>query len=273
MTALIDADSWIYVIAWIDRPTEENPDGSTEQEIKSACDNMLREIMDLTQATDYIGAFSNRSFRHERYKYKSYKGNRPEPEEWFTRWKQVIIDHFTEAHGFLKCDGLEADDVVIAVAEIMRNCNHQHVIVSPDKDLRNYPGLFYVVKKVPGETTGSFVRITEELAYRSFWEQMVCGDDSDNVAGIPGLGPAKCKKLLDEALDPMQYPSLVQGAYQKYFGPHYGKIIYNETYETLLLMQEEHPLYDHYRTTLALVPGLRRTFARPMVSYFDVLSA
>lgn len=266
MIAVIDADSWVYVIGYWHRDFDD-----TEAVLRS-CDWMIREVMTLTQADEYIGAFSTRSFRHDLYKYKEYKGNRPDKPEFIEKWGDVIKGRFRDVHEFITVPGLEADDVVIATAELLRQQGHDYIICSPDKDLRNVPGLFYVPKTGdPGEISGLLCTISEQDAYLSFWTQMLCGDVGDNVAGVPGLGPSKVQKLFEDCVDPMQYPACVKGCYEKYFGPHYGGLIYEETYQTLLMMQEEHPLYDQYRVPLSCVPNLRKPLRRERSIFEDLI--
>lgn len=266
MTVLIDADSLIYVIAWNYREM------GTDTEVKRSCDSILRDIITLTQAEYYIGSFSSSpSFRNEVYKYAPYKGNRGEKPEWVLQWKDIIEEHFTNKHGFLKIKDLEADDVVTACSQAFQEAGEPCIICSPDKDLRNRPGRLYVPKKQQeGEDFAiTLLEISEEEAHRNFWTQMVCGDGTDNVAGIPGLGEVKCKKLLDEAMDPMVYESIVRGAYVKYFGVHYGRLIFEETKKTLMLMHPEHPMWDEYRFQLAHVPNERRKMVTG-ASIFDI---
>lgn len=267
MTVLIDADSLVYVIGWNYR------EGGTDDEVKRSCDAMLRDIVTLSQADDYIGVFSdNKCFRHNLYKYAPYKGNRGEKPDWVQRWEPVIKQYFKGKHGFIMIESLEADDVVAGVGAIMRSGLHDCIICSPDKDLKTVPGLLYAPKKQAegGETLeGQILRITPEEADFNFWLQMLTGDSSDNVAGVPGLGEVKGKKLLNDCLDPMMYASTVQGAYVKYFGAYYGRIIFEETLHTLQLMQPTHKLWEEYRAKLFLIPGLRKAVSTAP-SFFDI---
>jgi 5'-3' exonuclease len=263
MTVLIDADSLIYVIAWTYREL------GTDEEVKRSCDSVLRDILDLTQADNYIGVFSDsKTFRHSVYRYAPYKGNRKEKPEWVTKWQDLIKGHFCDRYGFTLLKDLEADDVVAACSLLMQEAQHDCIICSPDKDLRQVPGLLYVPKKQSsenGEVTtleGQIVRVSEEEAHYNFWLQMICGDSSDNVAGIPGLGEVKGKKLLADCMDPIMYQSAVLGAYVKYFGTHYGRQIFEETLHTLMLVHSKHALWEQFKGSLELVPGIRRPYAQ-----------
>lgn len=267
MRVLIDADSLIYVIAWNYR--EEG----TEEEVKESCDQMLAEIMTMTRGTDYLGVFSPKfSFRQAAYRYAKYKAGRGEKPEWLIRWQDTIKSRFELKHGFFTIPELEADDVVAAAGQILTAKGEDRIICSPDKDLRQVPGLIYVPKKQVGDTIieGNILNISEEDANYTFWMQMLTGDSTDNVAGVPGLGEVKAKKVLLECMDPMMYPSAVLGQYCKYFGSYYGKIIYDETYLTLKMMGPEHPLWENYREKLQEVTNSYQQELRTTPGFFDI---
>lgn len=240
--ALIDADSIIYIIAW-------NHKESDEVAVKEACDTFLRDILLLTGCDEYIGSFSSKdNFRHELYKFAEYKGNRGEKKDWLLLWEKTIKDHFINKHGFVQPDNVEADDVVAAMAWM---CKHTtgtpYVICSPDKDLRQIPGTFYNFAKQGEEQPVTF-EVTTEEAHRNYWMQVLTGDTTDNIAGVPGLGEVKAAKLLDTAMSSVQYQSLAQAAFTKYFGTHYGRIIFEETQHTIRLLDPGHPLYAPYES-------------------------
>jgi len=236
MTALIDADSMIYIIAW------NHKDSSSKVDVENTCDDFVRCILGLTQSDTYIGVFSPKEcFRHRDYKYNNYKGQRPDKPEWYTKWEQVIKDYLCNRWGFFVAQDLEADDIVSALAD--GGCFSDCVICSPDKDLRQVPGLHFDYKK---QDLG-IVSVSYDEACDNLWLQMLTGDDSDNVNGVPGLGPVKAKALLNSIeLPGLQTPSTVKAAYVKYFGTHYGPIIFYETMRTLQLMSPNHEYWNLY---------------------------
>lgn len=238
MTAIIDADSLIYIIAY------NNREGGTETTVKESCDSFLRDILALTHCDDYYGVFSSsKCFRHTTYRYNPYKGTRPEPEEWLKQWKPFIVAYFTDRHGFFIVRDLEADDVVCALS-----FGRESVICSPDKDLRQVPGIFFDYRKKEEEfVSAAPVVVSNYEANKNFWMQMIMGDTTDAISGVPGLGEKKAAALLDEALDEMQWPSIVLGAYCKYFGSFYGRMIYQETLQTVMMMVPGHSLYPVYQ--------------------------
>ena len=93
------------------------------------------------------------------------------------------------------------------------------------------------------ESFPQIVQIDEAEANYNFWLQVLKGDGTDNISGIPGMGEVKGRKLLDGCLDPMQYPSKVQFEYQKCFGEYYGNLIFRETCDTVQMVQPDHKFW------------------------------
>ena len=72
-------------------------------------------------------------------------------------------------------DELEADDAL----GIYATANPGNCIVSPDKDLRQIPGLLWDLKDDP-------VTITAEQGHEWHYIQTLAGDQTDGYAGVPG---------------------------------------------------------------------------------------
>ena len=194
----------------------------------------------MSECDEYIGSFSaSQTFRNEIYKVNKYKGDRPPKPDWVKAWEMVIKNHFINKHGFIQPENVEADDVVVALAQACGSEGIDYVITSPDKDLRQYPGTFYDFTK-QGEGIPIITTVTREEAYRNLWMQVLTGDATDSILGVPGLGPAKAAKLFDAAMDKMQYPSIAKEAFIKYYGPYYGVIIFEETLNTVKLLVPDH---------------------------------
>lgn len=233
---LIDSDSIVYIIAW-------NHKESSEVDVKEACDTFLRDILLMTGCDEYIGSFSaSKTFRNDIYKVAQYKGNRPEKPDFVKAWEDVIKTHYVQKHGFLN-PPFEADDVVVAQAYLCRADGIEYVIASPDKDLRQFPGIFYNYSK-QGEELPVMTNVLPPDAYLNFWLQVLTGDTTDNIKGVPGLGEVKAMKLFSAAMDTMQYPSIAKEAFCKYYGEYYGPIIFEETVNTCKLLVPEHKYWD-----------------------------
>lgn len=240
-TALIDADSVIYIIAYQYRETEEEPYPEVEI-VQGATDEFIKGILQATDAERYLGAIGHDSkcFRYEVAKFKPYKGGRKEPDPWVAKWKKVITDRMRSEWGFTSIDGLEADDIISIAADQERVASNVEVtICSPDKDLRQIPGVHYDYKKQ------DFAIVDDKTAYYNLWYQMIVGDSTDGIAGIPGMGPKKALEKMKEADEAgMFYEQTVKGMYLKYFGDHYGNIIFEENKVVLSLVTPKHPYWN-----------------------------
>jgi hypothetical protein len=254
MRLLLDSDSLIYIIAYNHREYDILAEGS----VKESCDTFLRDILLLTGCDDYIAAFSSKEcFRNELYKYAPYKGGRPEKPEWMLLWEPVIRKHYVGKHGFVEPEFMEADDICVAMAHYCSEDGIGWVIASPDKDLRQIAGRFYDYRQQANPDIAAspmgVTSLSAEQAHRNFWMSVLTGDSTDNIKAVPGLGPVKAGKLLDEAMDPLQYSSLALSAYTKYFGSHYGNIIFRETVDTIMMLNPRHTYWAGYKDTMASI--------------------
>jgi hypothetical protein len=262
--ALIDGDSILYMLGW-QHSTHQNLG-----EMKRAVKEFLADLSTQTGASFYYGALSCPSaecFRRNIYKVRPYKGTRPKIAEHMEFWKPVITNILVEDHGFQCVKELEADDLVCYLASSNRdNPDVETIICSPDKDVKQIPGKHFDYR------SAKFSDITPEIADYLFWCSMIEGDDIDGVAGLPGYGPVKAKTMFKGQLS-TNYRQLVELAYFKHFGgEYYASMIFTETYMTLRMVDQNHPLYHLYRESLHAYEqeGLREFV--PSASAWDRLS-
>ena len=232
--ALIDADSMIYIIAWNHR--EMSYDEIAVQSVCNSFDSLFNAITDAVKATHYAGFFScpsSECFRKEVYRVGVYKGGRTTP-EWVELWKPVIIDYATTKYKFAMYPALEADDALgLYAAEL-----NSYIICSPDKDLNQIPGEHFSYKEV--NSSINTVVVSPKEADKFFWKQMLMGDDTDGVIGIPKVGEVSAEKILagsvfcdSEEDSNLWYRVAVKEAYVQHYGKYYGPIIFEETYQAL----------------------------------------
>ena len=249
-TALIDADSIIYIIAW----NFKDDDELVTDAVKQSCDDFVHSILTLTQADCYIGAFSAPSvnnFRSKIYLYQPYKGNRPPKPDFVTKWSPVIKAHLTDKWGFYTSPSLEADDIVVAIAAMSNeetDKSNRVIVCSPDKDLKQVPGYHFDYRT----NSEGIQTVTILQACINLWAQVLTGDSTDNIAGLPGLGEVKVRKLFDTAaetgdLNDLTLMQVVQAQFHKYFGTFYGHIIYCQTLQSVMMVQPNHPRWDFHK--------------------------
>ncbi len=142
-----------------------------------------------------------KNFRHDLY--PEYKANRVTPPEDLMP-QFTILREAVEAFNlsYEEIEGYEADDIIATLAA--KYANHQDlkvVVVSSDKDLfqlLNYNILIFDPMKN--------IYIDEKQVIEKFGVNSnklldlfsLTGDASDNIPGVPGIGPKTAAKLLDE---------------------------------------------------------------------------
>ena len=155
-------------------------------------------------ATDYI-VFAMDSegptFRKEIY--PEYKANRPAPPEDLMQQLPVAI-RWVEKMGFanLSKARFEADDVIATLTKCGKEQGIVAKIVSSDKDLYQLLDddqvyIYDWVKKKAVDEKGCLEKFG--VHPRDFVDfQALIGDSSDNVPGVPGIGPKTASKLINE---------------------------------------------------------------------------
>lgn len=185
--AVLDADIIIYKAAcWAEKDEEMTDEKLTER---------LRA--DLHYWTPpglhrIILAFScSRSDNFRRDFWPTYKENRDGKErpQYLSKAKEIssklVVEEFNGR--VVTKPKLEADDLIgIGMS------SYTMLGVSLDKDLKSCPGWYWNPEKTDFPTF-----ITEKAADYWFHKQWLMGDSTDNIPGIPKVGPVKAGKLLD----------------------------------------------------------------------------
>jgi hypothetical protein len=149
--------------------------------------NRALENLGLTEwdVTMYLSGGKN--YRYDIAKTKPYKGNRDK--EHRPTHEAAIKDHIRRTWNTVVTNGIEADDA-LGIAQCEAD-EHTTVIVSQDKDLTMIPGLHYDFVEDEGFS------VTEEQGLRNFYEQLLKGDPTDNIPGLPKIGTVKAKKAFE----------------------------------------------------------------------------
>lgn len=234
--ALIDFDPVFYIVGHTHRGTDPaNP--ADCYAVRKSVDSILDMSMIMTHSTKYIIAVSDTEeldVRKVLYKYAEYKGNRGTKPEFIAKWKYTMLKHIKDKWSITAVLGFEADDVIATAARMLRELKTDYVVCSPDKDLLQIEGYHWNYSKAEDQ---EMRLVTPENANYTFWVQVLSGDSTDNVFGVPGLGPVKAALVLKDT-HPVEYRYKVEQAYIKYFGPYYGPIIMLENYYAIRLVTD-----------------------------------
>jgi len=203
---LIDGSALIYrsYFAFIRNPLI-NSKGENTSATYGVVNALLRLIKE--EEPDYLAiVFDTKAptFRHERYEeYKSTRAKMPdELVEQLPRVREAVdalnIPRF-------EMEGFEADDIIGTMAKRAEAAGYDVWCVTGDKDY------FQLVSDkvrvyIPRKSTETPERVGREEVKTKFGvypEQVVdklslMGDSSDNVPGVPGIGPVAADKLLAE---------------------------------------------------------------------------
>ncbi len=234
--SIIDSDYLLYVATHPDKvlnnegnPVRENDkfvyQAVTLLECISKVENFIIDILDKTQAEYYLGFLTGGSFRYKiNAEYKANRKDRPKV-KYLNTVKQYLIDEW----GFYKHSELEADDLCNIARTKFKGLDI--TLVSNDKDLLNLTGKCYNPKKQ------EFTEINEEQATMYFWTSMLTGDQTDNIKGIPGIGPKGAEKLLN-GLAALNLSSVVFNKYVSVMGEKEGLKAFYENYQMLTILDK-----------------------------------
>jgi len=161
--------------------------------------------------------------------YPEYKMNRHHDPRNMNNFVPAIRELAILEEMAIPADGCEADDFIRIWAEEARAAGEDYIICSIDKDLLCIPGQHYIMQR--GKER--FLEVSEEEARRNFYEQLLKGDPTDNVPGIPRVGPVTAKELLVGCKTDEEFQEAVVAAYISKYGDEWkcyllsnGKMIY-----------------------------------------------
>jgi DNA polymerase-1 len=198
ITALVDADGILYAAAL---KAETVCDGKQLQLLplsrvyEDAVERLEAQVKAAGANECFVCLSDRRNFRMDLL--PTYKGNRkasPRPLALDALRAKFADD---SPYRVLLIEGLEADDVCgISAGRLNHAAGHTAaVIVSPDKDMLQVPGLLCT----PTQDGKYHTRvITEQFADDWHMMQTLMGDVTDNYKGCPGWGATKAGELIDQ---------------------------------------------------------------------------
>lgn len=192
--ALIDADGILYAAAlegqvMVDGKAHQM---TTVDYIYGRAVERIEDQMSWAEAEEgFIVLSDRRNFRHDIL--PSYKGQRKATDRplLLDGLRAMMVEKAPYRVQLIK--GLEADDVCGISAGALQRAGKVTVIVSPDKDLLQIPGL---VLSIGRSRQRALIEVTQEMADWQHRMQTLTGDTTDNYKGCPGIGAAKAERLL-----------------------------------------------------------------------------
>jgi DNA polymerase-1 len=168
--------------------------------------NSLWAIISRHDPTHMAVVFDTKAPTHRHKVYKEYKSTRAKmPEDMADQLPR--LHEVVEAMNIpiLEKEGVEADDVIGTLARMASKENYDVIIVTSDKDFNQLVNK--KIKIYKPQKAGSDLEIIDEEGVAEKMgvppEKVIdlmglMGDASDNIPGIPGVGPKTALKLLEE---------------------------------------------------------------------------
>lgn len=167
------------------------------------CHMLMTDVLQSPRKPTHIAVVFDKSsitFRSEIY--PPYKANRPPPPEDLVP-QFASTREATRAFNIpcLEMEGYEADDIIATLAKQGKEAGGEVTIISSDKDLMQLVGdgiVMYDTRKRqkigPEEVKKKF----QVYPDRVIDIQALMGDSSDNIPGVPGVGPKTAAGLINE---------------------------------------------------------------------------
>lgn len=205
---LVDGSAFIFRAFHALPPLTRKSDGLPVGAVSGFC-NMIWKLLQEGPTPEkgdepthfaVIFDYSAKTFRNEIY--PEYKAHRPEPPEDLVPQFSLIRDA-TRAFN-LACveqQGWEADDLIATYAKLACEAGARTTIISSDKDLMQLIGPTVIMFDTMRDQL-----IDAEFVMQKFGVfpdkmidlQALTGDPTDNVPGVPGIGPKTAAQLLHD---------------------------------------------------------------------------
>lgn len=210
---ICDFDSLLYFCSYTGFDEEGNKKPEYTEEEYEIAEGVLREKMlgiflDVEDRYEIIKSYivvkGRGNFRNEIY--KEYKAKRKPSLPIINHLANYLVENFDA----VRVDGYESDDVCYSM---QRDSGYQGVILTVDKDFNQIPDtIIYNYQK------NIWIKTTEQSAKYSLAIQMLMGDATDNIPGIPGIGIKKAQRIVNEDMTTYQYIKEIYNAYIRYYG-------------------------------------------------------
>ncbi len=204
MAYLIDLSGYVFRAYHAITTTLTSPKGEPTQATMGTAQMLLR-LMDerrpqyVAVAMDSVG----RTFRHEMD--ERYKATRPPaPPDLITQMNRSreIIEGYRWP--IFQKEGVEADDIIATLVRFLREKKKKAVIVSADKDLMQLVGDDVLLWDTMRNKVFGIAEVKEKFGVEptSLGDLLALnGDTSDNIPGVPKVGPKTAADLLKQHQD------------------------------------------------------------------------
>lgn len=161
------------------------------------------------------------NFRNDVATIRPYKGGR-DPDHKPVHGP-AILDFLDKKYDTMYSVNEEADDMMGYMQVAAMERAEQTCIATIDKDLDMIPGTHFNFMH------NNFYYVEQEDADRFFYTQLLTGDSTDNIEGIPRMGPKKAE-VFRQAWQKEKFSvngmySSVRNVYEEHFGPNADEVL------------------------------------------------
>jgi len=170
--------------------------------------NTLLDVLNKEKPTHVVVAFDppggSKQRKDDFFAYKAHRESTPEDILSNIVWIKQILESLNIP--IVQVDGYEADDVIGTLVKIAELQGFQSYMVTPDKDfaqlITEQTKMYRLPRKNEGAKIWGEAQACEYFDINSVNQVVdylaLMGDASDNVPGMPGVGPKTASKLLKE---------------------------------------------------------------------------
>src|SRR3569623_1918766 len=201
---LVDGSGYIFRAYHAIRFEPRTPQGVHDNAVYGFCAKLwklLKEMKPEDKPTHLAVVFdkSEKTFRTEMY--KEYKAHRPPPPDDLIPQFPLIRDAVRSFHiPCIELAGYEADDLIATYARQACEAGATATIVSSDKDLMQLVNDCTVMYDTMKDVKIGIPQVFEKFGVgpdKVIEVQSLIGDSTDNVPGVPGIGPKTAAELIN----------------------------------------------------------------------------
>ena len=210
LVPIIDVDSVVYRCGFASDASKDEMGNPIDEPLENCLHSVklnLQSILDVFETTDKAKVFLQGSgnYRDRIATIQPYKGNRDPSKR--PRYYDEIRTYLLDYWGAELVNKMETDDAC-GITQ-WKHRDKSTCIVTIDKDLDMIPGWHYnYVKK-------EMYWVDLATANKKFWTQVLTGDTTDNIRGIPKVGIKTAEKLLSNVESWVDMHGVVREAYAR----------------------------------------------------------
>src|SRR6202790_2702966 len=202
---LVDGSGYIFRAYHALPPLNRKSDGLQVNAVLGFCNmlwKLLRDMPPDNQPTHLAIIFDKSEITFRNKLYPDYKAHRPPaPDDLIPQFP--LIREAVRAFDIpcLEQAGFEADDLIATYARLACEAKATCTIVSSDKDLMQLVNDCVVMYDTMKDKKIGIAEVIEKFGVppeKVIEAQALIGDSSDNVPGVPGIGPKTAAQLLGE---------------------------------------------------------------------------